>query len=387
MQSIRDAQLVVRAREVEFMKTYEVLLPLSLVGLLAVGCDRQASLGEAGDPAEVGDGDREVDDGTGNGDGDARNEDDSDTREDGGTGGSVGGDRDGGSTVGAGGDGDAPTPGTCETLPPVNDYAAPGPFGDAKMFEGVGPSSNYTLFRPDASLGRDGFKHPIATWGNGIATQPYLYQETLKLIASHGFVIIACNDTMAERPCLSDGLDWLIMQNESGAMKGKLDTSREATIGYSWGGGAAIDTANRPNVKTTVSIHGMPPRGDTAFEDMHSPLILFTSTGDTFVTASGYVTPNYEKSTVQTFYATLQDANAGHLYPLDPNPTFCPIAGIAIPQAGGDMQCRGMEAERAPIIAWLRLWTCGDQAARKFFFGDDCALCSSPWSSQHKHWM
>ena len=233
------------------------------------------------------------------------------------------------------------------------------------MISRVGPNSGYTLFRPDASLGKDGFRHPIATWGNGITTTPSQYTALLTTIASHGFVVIASNDTTAERPALSAGLDWLIEQNKSGDMMGKLDTSKELTIGYSWGGGAAIDTANRPNVVATVSFHGMPPRGATAFMDMHAPLLLFTSTGDTFVSASGYVTPNYNKSTVQTFYATLMNSSFSHT--------------SIIPDAG---------PERGPAIAWLRFWACKDENARKFFFGDDCTLCKSPFTMpQRKNWQ
>jgi len=270
----------------------------------------------------------------------------------------------GGDPVTGGGNGNG-SAASCASLPPATDYGAKGPFADAKMISNVGPNKNYTLFRPDSSLGKDGFKHPIATWGNGIVTTPNLYEALLTTIASHGFVIIAANDTMAERPALSAGLDWLIEQDKAGDMAGKLDTAREVTIGYSWGGGAAIDTANRPNVKATVSFHGMPPRGANAFKDMHSPLLLFTSTGDTFVSASGYVTPNYMKSTVQTFYATLADTSADHLYVL------------------GDAG-----KERGPAIAWLRYWACDDQKAREFYFGDDCVLCKAPWTMpQRKNWM
>ena len=290
----------------------------------------------------------------------------------------------GGAGTGASAAGAASEPvaaGSCETFPAVSDYAQPGPFADAQMFEATGPNSNYTLFRPDSSLGRDGFRHPVATWGNGIATTPDQYRSTLTLIASHGFVIIGCNDTQAERPCLSDGLDWLIAQNDAeGPLRGKLDVEREVAIGYSWGGGAAIDTSDRPNIRATVSLHGMPPRGSTAFESMHNPLLLFTSTGDTFVTPEGYVTPNYEKSQVQTFYATLDDLSAGHLYVADVDAVSC-VASAALGT------CGNADEERAPTIAWLRYWACNDQAARPFFFGDDCTLCKAPWTApQRKHW-
>jgi hypothetical protein len=200
-------------------------------------------------------------------------------------------------------------------------------------------------------------------------------QQILKLVASHGFVIIACKDTQAERPCLAAGLDWLIEQNAAdGPLHDKLDVTREIAIGYSWGGGAAIDTSDRPNICATISLHGMPPRQSTAFESMHSPLLLFTSTGDSFVTPSGYVTPNYESSTVQTFYATLNDSTAGHLYVVDTDAVSC-IASAALGA------CGGAEVERAPVVAWLRYWACDDQAARSFFFGDDCILCQEPWNT------
>ncbi len=265
--------------------------------------------------------------------------------------------------------------GDCTHLPAVDDYASPGPFTDAEMFTSVGPNSNYTLFRPVGSLGQDGFKHPIATWGNGITTTPDQYRSTLTFLATHGFVIIACNDTQAERPCLSDGLDWLIEQNSgTSELADKLDTEREVTIGYSWGGGAAIDTANRPNVKATVSLHGMPPREETAFADMHAPLFLLTSTGDSFVSKSEYVTPNYEESKVQTLYTTLDDQTAGHLYVVDEGAATCLGAVLGL----GD--CRGAIDERAPVVAWLRYWACDDERAGQFFLGDDCTLCGAPWT-------
>jgi hypothetical protein len=294
------------------------------------------------------------------------------------TGGNTGGSTGGMPAGSSGGTTGGATPGGgAGSCPAVTDYAAKGPF-DAKVFDGVGPTGGYMLVRPDTSLGKDGFKHPVAVWGNGIATSADQYRTLLTHIASHGFVVIACPDATAERPCLNDGMDWLVKQNTAeGPMKGKLDITKELTIGYSWGGGAAIDTANRPNVKATISIHGMPPREATAWSAMKSPLLLFTSTGDTFVNAEMYVTPNYNSSMVPTFYATLQE-EVGHLYPLDEDAISC-VAGILL---GGP--CAASIKEQAPIVAWMRLWACDDQNARKYFYGPDCTLCKSPWKSQNK---
>jgi hypothetical protein len=269
---------------------------------------------------------------------------------------------------------------TCERLDPVADYGAPGPFGDVEIVNRTGPGRNYTLFRPaTGSLGEGGFKHPIATWGNGILTTPNEYKALLTHIASHGFVIIACNDLQAERPCLTAGLDWLNEQNESGPMAGMLDTTREVSIGYSWGGGAAIDVANRPNMKATVSLHGMPPRETAAFDDMHSPLLLVTSIGDSFVNKDRYVTPNYDKSMVQTFYATLNDSSIGHLYVIDVGAVSCLVS----PLLGA---CGDAQREQAPTVAWLRMLACDDRHAREYFYGNDCLMCLPPWTAEKKFW-
>jgi hypothetical protein len=118
----------------------------------------------------------------------------------------------------------------------------------------------------------------------------------------------------------------------------------------------------------------MPPRGDTAFADMHAPLFLLTSTGDDFVSKSEYVDPNYAQSTVHTFYTTLDDANAGHLYVVDEGAASC-LGGLL-----GLGACQGAIAERAPVAAWLRYWACDDAQAGEWFIGDDCTLCAPPWT-------
>jgi hypothetical protein len=159
---------------------------------------------------------------------------------------------------------------------------------------------------------------------------------------------------------MTTGLDWLIAQDsQPGDLMGKLETQCAVTIGYSLGGGGAVNAGSHENIVATVSFHGL--QGASA--DLEGPLLLLTSTADGFVTKSGYVQPCYDASTqVPTVLATLDVPGApadfaGHLYPLN---------------AAGE--------ERAPAIAWLRHWVFGDQAARKYFFGADCLLCQSPWT-------
>lgn len=260
-----------------------------------------------------------------------------------------------------------PTEGGCgqslPALPSVTDYEQDGPFG-ATVVQNTGPDGNYTMYRP-GTLGPSGFLHPPTTWGNGITTTPAAYDILLKTIASHGFVIIASNSTSVTAALMTSGLDWLVAQNDApGELQGKLDTKCLVTIGYSLGGGAAVTAGSHADVITTVSMHGVQGSSDA----LHAPLLLLTSETDTFVTAAQFVTPTYNASVVQTFYGTLSSAgdpnNYGHLIPIN--------------SAG---------PERGPVVAWLRLWAYGDPGAKQFFYGNDCVLCTSPWTNpQRKNW-
>jgi hypothetical protein len=250
-------------------------------------------------------------------------------------------------------------PGSCtgSALPLVNDYGARGPY-EVTVVNDTGPTGQYTMFRP-TSLGDAGFKHPPATWGNGILTTPSAYAELLSTVASHGFVVIASNSTMVNALLMTEGLDWLISQNDvPGEFQGKLAVDCAITIGYSLGGAGAVNAGSHPNVVTTVSFHGL--QGEA--ESLSGPLFLLTSTNDGFVTKAQFVQPCYDRSTtVPTVMATLEVAeapsNIGHLIPLN-----------------------DAREERAPAIAWLRHWVYGDQAARRYFYASDCTLCSSPWT-------
>src|SRR5260221_2988116 len=190
-----------------------------------------------------------------------------------------------------------------ETMPPVTDYGANGPYPSTTI-NNTGPDGMYTVFRP-TTLGASGFKHPIATWGNGITTTPSLYPGLLGAIASHGFVIVASNSTSVTAQLMTTGLDWMIAQNgTAGDYQGKLNPACLVTIGYSLGGGAAVGTGAHKDVVATVSMHG----GTGASHALHGPLLLFPSTKDTFGTPSGFVTPPFNLSTVQPSSAPLAGA-------------------------------------------------------------------------------
>lgn len=263
-----------------------------------------------------------------------------------------------------------------ETMPAVTgDYSANGPMPTTTVMN-TGSDGNYTIVRP-TTLGANGFKHPIVTWGNGITTDPGYYPNLLGAIASHGFVIIASNSTTVTPQLMTDGLDWMIAQNgQAGDYQGKLNTTCLAAVGYSLGGGGAVGAGAHANVVVTVSLHGVLGAANA----LHGPLLLTTSETDTINVPSVMVTPTFNASTVQTFYGTISKAgdvsNEGHLIPVD--------GALAI-----ITDHTANLAERAATIAWLRLWVYADQGAKKYFYGDDCIACKAPWVTppQRKNWQ
>jgi hypothetical protein len=110
-------------------------------------------------------------------------------------------------------------------------------------------------------------------------------------------------------------------------------------------------------------------------------LLLLAASGDAVATPAS-VESNFQSSQVQTFFSTLNDSSAGPLYVLDKAAAHC--SGSTTSMFG---TCETAVLEHAPVIAWLRLWACDDAAAKRYFYGDDCALCTAPWTNPlRKRW-
>jgi hypothetical protein len=269
----------------------------------------------------------------------------------------------GGANMMSGGSGGATSDGGSPMVSKAGCTPAPTGTFETMTVTGTGPDGNYTIFRP-TTLGEGGFKHPPVAWGNGLSTVPSQYAEWLNNVASNGFVVIANPGTGSDPMVVRQGLEWLLMQNDSGDYAGKLAVDCAATIGYSMGGGAAVGAGSHPAVKAVVSVHGL----QDASESVSGPLLLTTSDDDGFVTPADFVQPCYDRSSVQpTIMATYITGNAA----------TASIAGHLTPIGNG-----GQDAE--PTIEWLRYWLYGDPSAKKWFFGDDCTLCVSPWGMVQK---
>lgn len=240
-----------------------------------------------------------------------------------------------------------------QMLPPITDYTQNGPFA-TMMQANTGPNANYTIFRPDP-LGENGFMHSPIIFGPGILTTASNYRTLLTHLASHGFVTI-CVNSMSGGPgdpanlkAMQDGLDWLIAQNDqAGVFQGKLAVDRAVTMGYSIGATASVELSSHKAIMTTVVIHGHNTKGDP-----HGPVLMMTGTMDVI-------------DDMRTTLSTLDEA---------------PAVLVALPIGHLDVLGEISTGGRyiAPITAWLRYWVNGDQDAKRFFWGTDCEMCSSPW--------
>lgn len=248
------------------------------------------------------------------------------------------------------------------TLPPTNDYSAPGPFNTA-VEANVGPNGAYTIVRPDP-LGKDGFRHAPIIYGYGINGEIRYAMDFLRPLASHGFVIIGCNKltggpgSAANNTAMTNGLNWILQQNGAAGSKyqGKLAVTRAASMGYSVGGTAAVDIGGHEAIKTVVSIHGHVSKAV-----LHGTLLQTTGTRDNVGLPMQQQT--FANSRVPTFLGTV--TNADHSYP---------------GKDGG--------VQRPAILAWLRYWIYNDAGAKRYFYGDDCVMCKAPWENpQRKNWQ
>ncbi|HET6335569.1 MAG TPA: hypothetical protein VFG30_20225 [Polyangiales bacterium] len=229
---------------------------------------------------------------------------------------------------------------------PTADLGAAGPFKSMTLMNS-GPNNAYMLFFP-TELGKDGLKHPIVTWGNGAGSTPGGY-TLLPRLATHGFVVIATNNTMATGALLKGGIDWLITENgRDGSMfKDKLDPNQVAAMGYSLGSLATFDTAADARIKTTVHISGG-SMNKSVVANLHAPAAFYCG-NDSDIAYSNCET-DFAMTKVPTIYANFP---GGH---------------------GGVISGQSAQISKA-TVGWLRWRLMGDKTLDAMFVGPDCTLC------------
>lgn len=230
---------------------------------------------------------------------------------------------------------------------------------------------NHTIYRPQTLM--QGDKLPIVAWGNGACSNDGLSQaDFLSQIASHGYIVIAngapggggSNDGHGTE--LLKAIDWAIAENgrECSQFYGKLDVDNIATMGWSCGGAMAHYAAVDPRVDTGVALNSGLFDGDRFdyYPRFHSPIAIFNGNQSDVAYSNGLRA--YDEITNVPVYHS-NHANLGH-------------GDAYFQDNGGDL---GRAA-----VGWLNWQLKGDTSAtgQGLFFGDNCFMCRSPWTSKSK---
>jgi pimeloyl-ACP methyl ester carboxylesterase len=192
--------------------------------------------------------------------------------------------------------------------------ASRGTFATATMTvpEGNGFTDGHIYYPTETSQGTFGAIAFVpgynGSWDAMEWTGPWL--------ASFGFVVIgfeAINPSdgdTARGTALLAALDYLTQRS---AVRDRIDTSRQAVIGHSMGGGGAMSAASRrPSLKTAVGL--APAIFSTNMTTMRVPAMLMAGQNDSTVTPS-YTKNFYNQIPAATEKAYVELTGAGHGFP------------------------------------------------------------------------
>ena len=265
---------------------------------------------------------------------------------------------------------------------PTADPTSAGPY-QVTADRGIGPQAGivpdrifgneqqrFNIYRP-SNLATSGLCHPILVWANGTGDNPEqrppecivepstntwcgTYPGLMNQLASHGFVVMASlsTDTAAGDPLPTiTGLDWLLEQAEdpSSPYYHRLDTTRIGALGHSQGGASTSIAAADPRISAIAPIHGT-----RALTGLNGPALFICGELDTAVTCAS-VANTYRTVTEQPamFFNNLAADHGSWL---------------------------GQGGSQGPtffaLTAWFRVHLMNDVDNRRFFFGEDCALCT-----------
>ena len=242
---------------------------------------------------------------------------------------------------------------------------------------------DFTVYRP-ADLDRFRSRSlPLVVWGNGGCDRSNLVVEGyLNQVAAEGYVIVA-DGGLGTPPDVSDSgpdvlvgaIDWaLTSQQARTQLRGRLDTSKVATMGRSCGGLQALRAGLDPRVDSVVSLHsGYFPQPRLGYDiaelqRLEAP-VLFGNGGPTDV-AYANSRNNYELAPVPA--ALVEFATGGH-------------HGITSGHSDGEIESEYLYLGVQTAVNWLDYTLNGDDEARQFFTGPDCGLCGvDNWSVQTK---
>jgi hypothetical protein len=292
-----------------------------------------------------------------------------------------------------------------------------GPF-TVSTENNVGPGGAFTLVRPN-ELGQGGITlHPVITWGNGTGTMPSTYSFLLTHLASHGFVVIASNNTnVGSGQEMLQGVDWVLQQNMDASSKlyQKIDPAQIGATGHSQGGLGTLAAGADPRIKATAPIEGAIGFGGFGGSGLHGPILLLAGGMDTTIQPDGVRSYYNGVSDVPAALGILLNASheswimdgivsgisglgglggftagggatgGGFIGGLTGGATGGGFIGGGFigggGAGGGGMQGGFVRA----VTAWMRLFLMNDQTLKPLFAGSGCGYCTdSEWTYESK---
>lgn len=130
------------------------------------------------------------------------------------------------------------------------DYSKAGGL-DITEEENLGPGRDYTVIAPAGLKGGEGL--PVIVWGNATGSPTGLYKPILEHLASHGFIVVAGDDSFTgDGDSMIEGLDWILDDSE---YADSIDSSAVGITGHSQGGASAVVVAATDSrIKALVAI-------------------------------------------------------------------------------------------------------------------------------------
>lgn len=139
------------------------------------------------------------------------------------------------------------------------------------------------------------------------------------VLASRGFVVVTINtngrfDFPSSRSRqLDSALNYLIYLGEqsSGAISGKVDKNRLATMGFSMGGGGALESASRNRLSATVPLAPW-YSGSNPFNQINVPSMIMACENDGTAGVNTHASPFYNRIPGSTDKVYLELNNGSH---------------------------------------------------------------------------
>ena len=192
---------------------------------------------------------------------------------------------------------------------------------------------------------------PVVVMANGTGVFASRYIPIFEHLASWGFIVVGNEDSSSWwGHSTSSTLDFILKQNNTrgSLLYGKVNVEAIGLAGHSQGGigvfHAAADFDNSRYYKALCAMSGNAP--DVA-EKIACPVLMMMGTGGLDANGMKGVMECYEK--------------------IDSQPV---VVGRLRDTDHGDVLPRG----DAYMTAWMRFWLCGDEEARKCFFGDHAEI-------------